>query len=212
MRPVNLLPSDISRRSTRRRSTRFGRVTGRGPTASPLVLVALGALVLLSALLALAFVRESGKVDEKRQTLESLQQQLAAIPAPRPQNAGADNAAAQRIAAFAAATQQRIAFDRVLADVSRVIPEDAWLTTLRAQSPLTAAAAAPTTTATTVPTSFTATGYAPSQKGVARVISRLELVPGLTNVQLQSSAFTVLSERRVVQFTLLADVQPIASS
>ena len=210
MRPVNLLPSDLAGRSVVRRSTRFARTTG--PAVSRLALVALAALVLLSALLALAFVRESGKVDDKRETLESLQQQLAALPAPRAQEDAANAAATQRVGAFVAAARARIAFDRVLADVSRVMPEDVWLTALRAQSPLGAAPGATAPTPGNAPTAFTATGYARTQKAVARVISRLELVPGLTNVQLQSSAFTAVADRRVVQFTVLADVQPIASS
>ena len=205
MRPVNLLPRDTRRAG---RSTRYAWLGPFG--SSPLWLVPLAVLVLLSALLALAYVRESGKVDERRETRDALRKELAEIPQPAADRAPSSrNAAALRLAALSTAASSRIAWDRVLSDVSRVMPGDTWLTTLAAKSPVSAAAvtgAAPTPGA--APTAFTATGFTYSQDSVARLLSRLALVPGLSNVSLQSSSFTNLGPRRVVQFTVLADVQP----
>lgn len=200
MRPVNLLPRDQTRRSVR--STTVAGVAV--PGVSPLALAALAALVLIGALLALATVRERTKVDERRERLAAVQKELAATPAPV-QNAAGD-AAAARLTAFASAAAARIAWDGVLRDVSRVLPEDAWLETLAARAPTASGstAAAPGS----VPTAFTANGYTYSQKAVARVLTRLALVPALTNVQLQSSVATDIGDRRVVKFTVLADIDP----
>ena len=214
MRAVNLLPPDFSRRSVRRRSSRFAWVPT--PAGSPLAVLGLLALVLPAILLALAYMRESSTVDERRATLESLQQQLAATPAPA-RGPAVPATGAQRLAAFSTAAQNRVAFDRVLHDVSRVIPENVWLTSLRASMAATATATATPTGGAPAPVDattagFSATGYTRTQKAVARLLSRLELVPGLTNVQLQTSAFTVVSDRRVVEFTVLAQIVPTAAS
>ena len=50
------------------------------------------------------------------------------------------------------------------------------------------------------------TGYTYSQEGVARLLTRLDLVPHLTNVQLQTSAASTIGTRQVVSFTIAAQV------
>ena len=63
-----------------------------------------------------------------------------------------------------------------------------------------------------VPTGLTLNGYAYSQDGVARLLSRLQVVPDLTNIQLQTSMVTQVAGRNVVQFTILADVQRLGDA
>ncbi len=197
MRPVNLLPRD----DARRRSVRSTRVAGV-PVPSPFGVGALAVLVLIGVVLGLASVRERSKVETRRETLAAVQKELAATP--EPVRNGVGDAAAARLAALSSAAAARIAWDSVLRDVSRVIPEDAWLESLGARSPAATGAAA--TTPGAVPTAFTATGYTYSQKGVARLLARLALVPALTNVQLQSSVATEIGSRRVFKFSVVADV------
>jgi len=60
----------------------------------------------------------------------------------------------------------------------------------------------------TAPTGFVINGYTYSQDGVARLLSRLNVLPDLTNVQLQTSSLTRVGTQDVVQFTILADVSP----
>jgi Tfp pilus assembly protein PilN len=107
-----------------------------------------------------------------------------------------------RVGALSAALGGRIAWDRVLRQVSLVLPEDVWLTNLSALAPT--AASAPTAGSS----SFTLTGSTYSQSGVARFLSRLTVIPDLTNVRLQSSASSLVNQRELVQFTILADVPP----
>ena len=55
---------------------------------------------------------------------------------------------------------------------------------------------------------FTISGYTYSQDGVARLLSRLNVLPDLHNVQLQTSSLTKVGTQDIVQFTILADVAP----
>ena len=82
----------------------------------------------------------------------------------------------------------------------------------------TTTSAAPTPPAPVIPaapptpTGLTLEGYAYSQEGVARLLSRLQIVPDLTNIQLQTSKVTPLAGRNVVQFTILANVRRLGDS
>ena len=107
--------------------------------------------------------------------------------------------------ALTEALSGRIAWDRVLRQVSLVLPEDVWLTSLTATAP--AADAEPVEGAAGTATGVTLVGSTYSQDGVARFLSRLSVVPDLTNVRLLSSQSVLVGERELVQFTVLADVR-----
>jgi hypothetical protein len=51
-------------------------------------------------------------------------------------------------------------------------------------------------------------GYTYSQEGVARLLSRLQVVPALQNVKLVTSSQTQLLNQTVVTFSIEADVRP----
>ena len=51
-------------------------------------------------------------------------------------------------------------------------------------------------------------GFTYSQEGVARLLSRLAVVPALENVQLVSSTETTVAGQTVVSFSIEADVRP----
>ena len=204
MRAVNLLPGDV-------------RGSRKPPSAPLLVGVVLGAVVMIA--LSAAFLSASGKVADRRHTLEDKQAELAALP---PVRAASDSSAtdalnaeqAARVTAVTSALQRRVSWDRVLRELSMVLPNDVWLTNLSAKAPQsaasTAAAAAPAAGAT--PTGLVLGGYTYSQEAVARLLSRLQVVPDLTNVQLQTSAVTPLGRQSVVAFTILADIKPGATA
>lgn len=109
----------------------------------------------------------------------------------------------------------RTDWDRVIRDIALVIPRQAWLTTLRVETPKTAAgtagaadaAAANTTgTALQVPTGVHIEGYTYSHDQVAYVLARLSAVRGLGEPHLASSNPTQLGSRKVVKFTIDASV------
>jgi len=69
-----------------------------------------------------------------------------------------------------------------------------------------ATSAAPPPAPTAQPMTFA--GYTYSQEGVARLLSRLAVVPALDNVKLVSSTQTKVGDQDVVTFSIQADVRP----
>ena len=209
MRAVNLLPKDAVRVVTRVQKIAIGMGTG-------------GA-VILTALMAMMFLSASSTVHDSQLTLDDLKAQLAVIPPPAASpSAGATALAAQqgpRVAAVTAALQRRVAWDRVMRELSLVLPEDVWLAKLSAKSPISPSApSTPGTplvapTAGVPPTEMTIDGYTYSHDAVARLLSRLAVIPDLQNVALQSSSLAGVGKQTIVHFSIAADVRsPGASS
>jgi Tfp pilus assembly protein PilN len=196
MRAVNLLPRDDPNR--------------RSKTNVPVVIGVAGA-VLTTALVGMMFMSASSAVHDRQQQLDTLRAELAVVPPPVQQSsaqAGLVEEQKARVIAVATAMQRRVAWDRVLREVTLVLPEDVWLLSLAGVSPASPGSigvAAPTSGA---PTGFTLNGYTYSQDGVARVLSRLMVVPDLSNVQLASSSVTQVGTQEIVQFTIVANVRP----
>ena len=84
----------------------------------------------------------------------------------------------------------------------RVVPSS--LREMSTSSPLTNAS---TTSAGGAPSQFTIQGRTYSHDGVARLLSRLQVVPDLTNVQLQSSTLAKVGGQNVVDFSIAADIK-----
>ena len=196
MRAVNLLPRDAPVKSfAANRGVAFGGVGGAALVTAVLVTMTLSA---------------GGTVSQRQAELDSLRAQIAAIPRPVESDTGGDAQLAAekgaRVGALSLALGGRVAWDRVLRQVSLVLPEDVWLTSLSATAP-TLSAAEPVAEATPT-TGFTLVGSTYSQDGVARFLSRLSVVPDLANVRLMSSQSAVVETRELVQFTIVADVRP----
>ncbi len=218
MRAVNLLPREPKR------------------SRKPLSVVAQLALVspfVVGSLLAAGYLLTSSKVNDKRATLQAVQDELSGLPAPAPRpqvNPELASQRDQRIAALSAALQGRLVWDRILREISAVLPGDVWLTRLSAQSPpVLSPTPATTTTSTTTTTSSTTTGagtttpapapvpatgpldltgYTYSQEGVARLLSRLAVLPALQDVKLVQSSRATVAGRFVVLFSIQASVRP----
>ena len=83
---------------------------------------------------------------------------------------------------------QRIAWDRLLREVSLVIPDDVTLVSLTMTAPTAASTAAAAVPGSTAAQGFVIQGSAFSYDSVARLLSRLALVPDLSNVTLTSTS------------------------
>jgi Tfp pilus assembly protein PilN len=119
-----------------------------------------------------------------------------------------------RLTALSSALAERVAWDRVLRQFALVLPDDVWLTSLNATAPGVspgATAAAPPAAPGATPTGFAISGYTYSHEAVARLLSRLAVIPDLENVQLQRSAVTA-GNSRVVEFTIVAAVRNMGAS
>lgn len=177
MRAVNLLPGDQA---------------DQGRKVPPLpVLVGCIGTVVISALLAVMFLSASAGVAKKQRALEQIQAQYAAIPAPAPASPVVAELPQQRqtrVTALATVLGQRVAWDRLLREVSQVVPSDVWLVTLNALAPSIAPSSPATPAGGAQPQqSFMVTGCTYSQDSVARFLSRLSVVPDLSNMTLGKS-------------------------
>ena len=190
MRAVNLLPVDA-------------RVGRRRPPSAPVAVAAVG--VLAVSLLVMGFVSARSDVDKREQELAGLERELAAsrrAAKPEPAQTGRAAERDQRFTALNDAMSQRLAWDRVLREVSLVLPDDVWLSNLAAGGGPAGDAAAPAPAGQAV----TFTGFTYSQESVARLLTRLGLVPNLGNVKLQRSSVTEVGSQQIYGFTVLADV------
>jgi Tfp pilus assembly protein PilN len=196
MRAVNLLPRDHGHRTVKKESLP--------------VLVGACVGVLVAAALGAMFMMGSGKIAAQQRKLDDLNRTFQALPPAPPgpsavqqQLAGEESA---RVSALSTALGSRVAWDRVFREFSLVLPDDVWLTTLTAKSPISPATNAATSAAGAAPSQFTLQGRTYSHDGVARLLSRLQLVPDLTNVQLVSSSLSKVGEQAVVEFSISADI------
>jgi Tfp pilus assembly protein PilN len=217
MRAVNLLPSEPSRR--------------RKKMPSGQVLLASTAPLVAGTLVYLGFSFEQAKVSSARADLGVAQTELAGLRPAAAAGAASTQLAsqrAQRLLALQDALGRRVAWDRVLDQVSRVLPSNVWLTQLNAMSPTPTTAAAPPPAPTTTTSSssssssssstanvvsaapsalFTLTGYAYSHDDVAHLLARLALVPSLTDVTLGATSSATVGAKAVIQFTVNAVMQ-----
>jgi Tfp pilus assembly protein PilN len=198
MRAVNLLPKDEGR-------------TRRQPGAVSLTAV-LGA-VLLTAVLCGWFLMASAGVSDKQAQLDSANSELAAIPPPATPDTSQSTLVAEkdaRVTVLGTALANRIAWDRILREVSLVLPNDVWLETMNTNGPDPAAAPAappPGQPAAAPGGGFAITGYTYSHDGVARLLARLAVIPHLENVRLGSSVIDSEGARPVVKFSISAGLR-----
>jgi len=192
MEAVNLLPLHARpgrRWSTVGRDASPRRVLKGGAAVACVVVVGLG----------LAYVHQRSVMNDNRATLAAVQTEVAAADAEAAPLRAAQAGVAARMPAATTIASSRIAWESVLADLSRVMPRRVRLQTLSLQSPTplapgaSAPAAAPTTPPSSVPAPsagaapFTVTGVATSHVRVALVLDRLASLPWLSNVTLVSS-------------------------
>ena len=203
MRAVNLLPRQHLEQTRER------------PNALVL-LAAIGGGAVLLALVAGTLVA-SRSVDREKQALASARAVLAVTPdhqlSAQTQSFRQQvlTQREQRSLALASALGKRVSWDRVLRRFALVLPDDVWLNSLTANVPLDPASTAiATTTSTTLPaaaTELTIVGYTYSQASVARLLERLSVVPDLTDVQLKSSQSSAVSNQKVINFTIVANIR-----
>ena len=193
MRAVNLLPRDLSRQRRRLSAESLPALVGAGTGLAVVAVLAGGYLV------------ESSKVSDAQQQLDAAKVQLAStpLPPPAPKQPPASvtpsvvtSEQQPRLQALSAALSQRIAWDRILREFSLVLPSDVWLNSLTMAAP-TGAAGAPSSS------NFTIGGSTYSYDSVARLLSRLSLIPDLTGVVLTNTA----TSGRLVQFSVDATVK-----
>ncbi len=209
MRAVNLLPKDANQRGKSIRAEDPAVVVGS----------ALG-LVVFIALIA-GFMSVHAKVNAEQKKLTTARMELADLAKhkrPEPVIAKpvkqvpivpipAVTAEEQpRLAAITTALSTRIAWDRILREFSLVLPSDITLKSLSLTSPASALESA-TTGAPVTGTSqgLVIAGTTYSHDAVARLLSRLMLIPDLENITLSNS--TAAPDTGLVDFSISAGIK-----
>jgi len=186
MRAVNLLPSEVQRRS-------------RTAAPNPVALAGAVAGVVAVAVLGGGNLIQTSRVAAAQRTLNDAKISLAATPLPpaapkvTPPPPVVAAQLQPRMTAVAAALSTRIAWDRLLREFSLVLPSDVQVTALNLTQP----------TLGNTTTGLELTGVTYSYDSVARLLSRMELVPDLTSVTLSNTSET----NRIVSFTIDAGLK-----
>jgi Tfp pilus assembly protein PilN len=196
MRAVNLLPKDVEKKPAVKKEQIPFVVGG-----------CIGLIV--AALITSQYLSKSGAVATETQALQNLQAQLDQLPAPpagpTPQQTQLAGQQQPRLTALQSALSTRVAWDRVLRQFSLVLPSDVWLTQMSLKSPESPADL--TSSGEASPSGFSIEGSTYSHDAVARLLSRLSVVPDLTNVQLLNSSMNEVNGQTVVNFSISADIR-----
>ena len=191
MKAVNLIPGDQRKARPSGESSRGGAY------------VVLGVLTVLLAL-AVAFVMTTNSVNDNTSKAESAKQEADALEAQAAQLESFTDFASikdQRLAAVKLAAETRFDWERLMREVSRVMPAGSWLQTTDASvlgDPADAAvtAAADPNLAPTGPAA-TFVGCTPKQSEVAKILVRLRSMYRVADVELNES----LREQAVAEVT-----------
>ena len=199
MRAVNLLPKDDAQRSKK-------------PQNLP-ALVSSALIVLITGLVGVLYFSAKSEAQAKGMEVRDVKAELALLPTPSDlaaASAGTDQLRAEhvaRVAALSTALTHRVSWDRVLREISLVLPEDVWLKDMSAVSPATPGATATPNVVGAPPIGFTINGYTYSHDAVARFLTRLAVIPDLQDIWLERSARAELGGRSIVTFTIRAAVR-----
>lgn len=203
MRAFNLMPADE------------GRQAAGGRARLSYVLVALAG-VLAVAGLAGGFFHASAQVADKQARYDELRLELAELRTPTKEPEDTQDPAfveerRKRTSALAGLLAQRVVWDRLLRELSLVVPREVFLDSVQAQAP--AAATAPGAPPASPPgspaaTTFNVVGCADDQDTVAELLARLSTIPEFSEVQLVSSTVLTGSEcGKPVTFTIGASIK-----
>jgi Tfp pilus assembly protein PilN len=198
MHAFNLLPKEEVRAENESKQS-----------AIPHVIVALVGVLVFAALAAF-YLSSSASVTKKAGELDDLRGDLASLQVPEKQpeapgqSPNIDSERSARTAALSTALADRLAWDRVLRELALVLPSDVTLTTLDATAPSPGSASASTSSAVS---SFRVTGTSVSQASVARLLSRLQVIPELQNVQLEFATASEDPSQPGVNFAITAAVR-----
>jgi Tfp pilus assembly protein PilN len=219
MRAVNLLPSE-----RKPEPGSGGASAGRsGALTTTRVAIVGGTLAaVVCGAVGYTFVGARSDVSDRQESLAAIERQVdkarSRVAAQTQQQqqqtpaASLSSALKAQLDAFNVVAAQRVQWDLLLSDVSRVIPDGSWLSSLTLQGVTPTAALDPQQTTTTppqqtTPTAFVASGFALSQERVVRLLQQLALVPMLSDITLQRSERANVGTAKAFQFTLSANVR-----
>jgi hypothetical protein len=179
MKPVNLIPSDQRR----------ARPTGERSGGAYVVLGVLAVLLVM----AVAYVTTANSANDSSSKAKAAEQQADALEAQASKLESYTDFASikqQRLAAVVIAAETRFDWERLMREISRVMPEGSWLQTTDASvlgDPGALAAPAADPAAAPVGPEATFVGCTPRQSEVAKILVRLRSMHRAIDVELNES-------------------------
>lgn len=136
-------------------------------------------------------------------TRDGLRDQLGAFQAAQARDAAQE----VRTGAVVGLVTGRVNWERLIRDLSAVMPHEVWLTNLKgetdvATTPTATTVAAPNVNVGTAPRGIHLDGYAYTQDQVAQLMARASTVPGLGEPRLASSEVQVGDQKDVIHFVI----------
>jgi Tfp pilus assembly protein PilN len=209
VRPVNLIPSD------QRRAKPTGKASGAA--------YAIVGVLAVFLVMAVAYVLTSNKVNENQTMAAEAQQEADALEAQAAALGSFTNFASikdQRLASVVTTAQTRFDWERLMREVSMIMPEGSWLKTTSAsvlgEASPTGETAAPTAGAALNPTA-TFVGCTRKQSEVATLMVRMGQLYRATDVKLNQSAqetadgeASIESCGDLYQFDVTVSFEPVA--
>lgn len=202
MRAVNLLPP------TKRRRPGFSG-SRRAPVAVAGAVVVIGAMGYWgwSVQSELGSVRD--EVAAASAERDGLRGQIGAFQAAQARV----SAQAVRRGAVVGLVSGRVNWERIVRDVSAVMPRETWLSNLRGETdaasalvPTAATAGQPAVAQSAVPRGLHLDGFAYTQPEVANLMARLAAIPGLGEPRLATSERQLRGGRSVIHFVIDAPI------
>ena len=191
MKAVNLIPSDQRR----------ARPSGEGSGSAYVVLGLLAVLLVM----AVAYVMTSNSANDSATKADKAKQEADVLAAKASKLDSYTDFASikeQRLMAVRLAAETRFDWERLMREISHVMPAGSWLQTTQASTagdPNVAAPASAAATPTVAPTGPSANfvGCTPKQSEVAKILVRLRSMHRVTDVELNES----LREQEVAEVT-----------
>lgn len=196
MKSVNLLPQ------TQRRAPGFAGA--RAPVAVAAAVLALGGVGYWGYSVNSQVDRAKSDVAAASVERDGLRDQLGAFQ----QAQARDAAQAVRRGAVVGLVSGRVNWERLVRDLSAVLPRQVWLTNLRGETdPAPTVPGGPSTGAPNInnsaaPRGIHLDGFAYTQEQVALLMARAATVPGLGEPRLASSEVQDRGERAVIHFVI----------
>jgi Tfp pilus assembly protein PilN len=210
VRAVNLIPTE------QRRAKASGKASG-----AAYVVVGVLAVFLV---MAVAYVLTSNKVNENETKAAEAKQEADALEAQAAALGSFTNFAAikeQRLVSVVTTAQVRFDWERLMREVSMIMPEGSWLKTTQASvlgDPDAAADAAGSTAPVVANPSATFVGCTKKQSEVATLMVRMRQMHRVTDVELNQSAqeaadgeASIESCGRLYQFDVTVTFEPVAT-
>ena len=199
MKRMNLLPPEERAKASRERGLMW-------------VIIALVALI---AILGVVYLWQNNQVGDKEDQAAQLEADIAAVQtqaAALQQYAVLQTKRTEMTATASEIDAARVPWSTIFEEISLVIPENVRLQSLTCAVPanmLPGAAAAPEVAGTELAADITFTGQTYEHKDVAEFMTRLGLLPQLTNIQLSSSTKAAATEttQSLTTFTVTASLR-----